>query len=379
MKVSNNLSNNYSRSNRLAIKQGAPKIANSNVSFGAINPKAGVVNLMNFIERHGFFAEFLILDFISLIAPRIAVGLERDRDKTGKWNIKAGSEEARRELFSGPSIFIIPALIMQGFKSYNPATFIPKENLARMTEIFKSVVSDKTAPETIKNTEELTKTYAGALFDDAFKEFKLPNREELRSEFIKRIMAQDKKPEGFINKVKAFCGFIESHANNSFEELVKEINNKNNVTPLNPESLRIEGQTAAAARVKAKAAVEAATDAAAKTKAEAEAGYKGITLSAQNLYKDFHNFVKDIVPTAAKDFKANGTEGLKKAFGDFIDTVKTNRKWTRISASVLSFLAVGSFLLYLPKLYKVSNVSPAMDSAKRAQCAAEDGGENENI
>lgn len=354
MKVSNNLSNNYSRKNSLTVNRNGygNKVSKDNVSFGSLSPKPLIVNLMNFIERNGFFAEFCILDFISLVAPRIAVGLDRDRDKTGKWNLKAGSEEARRELLSGPGIFLIPMGILAGFRHFKPATFVPRDNMTKMTEIFKGLVGDKTKPQDLKNTDKLTKDYAGALFDDAFGEFKFENdaqtRKTFRNNFIELLTTKDEKKPGFFHR--ATPEEQAAMTNNRFEELVKEINNKNiKTSPLNPESLRIKGM--------------------AQEKAD------HITVAAQNLYTDFHNFVKDMIPTTAgQDFKA---ENLKKTFTEFIDKTRNTRKWARIAASIMSFAAVGSFLLYLPKLYKVSNVSPAMDSAKRAQDSVT-GGENEN-
>lgn len=368
MKVSNNLSNNYSRNNRLTVNRNgySNKASKDNVSFGSGGAKPYVVNLMNFIERNGFFAEFCILDFISLVAPRIAVGLDRDRDKTGKWNLKAGSEEARRELLSGPAIFLIPAAIMQGFKHLKPATFVPRDNMSKMTEVFKNMVTDTTTPEELKDSEKLTKKYASALFDDAFGEFEFENdtqaRNGFRERFVEYLTTKDEK-KGFFHRPtpeeKA------AMSNNRFEELIKEINNKNlKASPLNPESLRILGLSA-----------EEVADAAAKAAKGEKADYKGLTVPAQNLYTDFHNFVKDMIPTTAKEsFKP---ENLKKTFTEFIDKTRNARKYARITATIMSFFAVGSFLLYLPKLYKVSNVSPAMDSAKRAQDSV-NGGENEN-
>lgn len=368
MKVSNNLSNSYNRNNSLTVNRNGygSKVSKDNVSFGSMSPKPYVVNLMNFIERNGFFAEFCILDFISLVAPRIAVGLDRDRDKTGKWNLKAGSEEARRELLSGPAIFLIPIGIMTGFRHFKPATFVPRDNMTKMTELFKGLVSDKTTPEELKDTDKLTKKYAGALFDDAFSEFEFENdaqtRKGFKDKFVEFITSKVEK-KGFFHRMtpeeKA------AMANNQFEELIKEINNKNTkAAPLNPESLRILG-------LSEKEIQEAAEAAANGKKAE----YKGLTVSAQNLYADFHNFVNDMIPiTTNESFKS---ENLKKTFTEFIDKTRNARKWTRITATIMSFAAVGSFLLYLPKLYKVSNVSPAMDSAKRAQESV-NGGENEN-
>lgn len=350
MKVSNNLSNNYNRNNSLTVNRNgySNKVSKSNVSFGSMSPKPYVVNIMNFIERNGFFAEFCILDFISLIAPRIAVGLDRDRDKTGKWNLKAGSEEARREMLSGPAIFLIPAAIMQGFKHFKPATFIPRDNLEKMAEIYKALASDTTKPEVLKDADKLSKTYAGALFDNAFGEFEFENdtqaRTSFKDKFVELLTTKDEKKTGFFHRKtpeeKA------AMANNRFEELIKEINNKNTkASPLNPDAIRI---------------------------FDLQDRQKYITVDAQNMHRDFHNFVSDIIPATVKEsFK---TENLKKTFVEFMDKTRGARKWARIAATITSFAAVGSFLLYMPKLYKVSDVSPAMDSAKRAS----DGGENEN-
>lgn len=94
----------------------------ANPSFkGAVNP---VVGLMDFIDRGGFAASFIIQDGLGFIAPRVGKGILRggkektDKDgnpildKKGKpeheYNWEFARKEGLREVLTGPSAFLIP-------------------------------------------------------------------------------------------------------------------------------------------------------------------------------------------------------------------------------------------------------------------------------
>lgn len=319
---------NYSSTNNNVT---APK---NNVSFGGL--KSGLVDIMDFIERKGFFAEFLIVDAISMIIPRVAIGLGRDKDKTGKLNYKAGAEEAGREMLSGPSMFLIPLGIFQAVKHYKPASNIPKDTLKELSATMDNVVNDLDA-KTFNSKEKLNKGFADKIFDRAFGKFDIEKKAELKSKFTELLSNADVK-----DKTK----FKESMQ--EFEKLIVTINNKNKTEiPLNIKSLKLD-----------------------KTE-----------INAKVLFEDFKLYSNDVIEKFTKqNFAKNAVENCKNEAKTFLSNVQKNRSLSRLGASMTSFFAVGAFLIALPKLYQISKTSPAMDSAKRAtaDALAMKGGANEN-
>lgn len=316
-----------------------PKINNANcppennASSVAIRPSfgsardylaSGVTEGFKKIEKTGFFGEFLIVDFLSMIAPRILVGLNRDRDKTGEWNFKAAAEEAGRELSSGPSMNILPMLIVSAVGLLNPASHLSRESLSEMTEHMKNVVA-KNANVTEKTT--LDRALAGELFDNAFKDVKLSDeyRQTSKIEFVNKLVeAPSLKKNVFRSQ-----DFKDKQAD--FEKFVVEINS-------NSLNKVVDAPKVAGSR------------------------------SATELFADFHDYSKDVI---AKLTKPASQEGAVK----ILESTLTKGKWIKTITAATAFMAVGSFLLCLPRLYQQGDVSPAAESAKRAQ---QFGGKNEN-
>ncbi|MFI3300407.1 MAG: hypothetical protein R3Y28_03200 [Candidatus Gastranaerophilales bacterium] len=88
----------------------------SSVNFkGAGNP---IITVMDGIDRGGFIASFMSQDFIGLVSPRIWKGLNRNKEETGEYNWDFARKEGVREILSGPSAFVIPAVILAGVKKF---------------------------------------------------------------------------------------------------------------------------------------------------------------------------------------------------------------------------------------------------------------------
>lgn len=308
-------------------------VTKNNVSFGSVSDaaKGGATWIFKFIANGGFFVEFLIVDAISMIAPRILVGLNRDKEKTGKINYQAGAEEAGREIFSGPSMNLIPMGIMMLVSKALPASHMSKETLDHLTTKMGEVAKEAVD---LKDKGALDKALADKLFDDAFGEFNLDNKTKLKEDFSKLLTDSAKIEKGIFNN-EAF-----KHNSEKFEELVSLINNKNKAgsPSLNPKTI------------------------------------KGS--SATELFEDFRNYSRDVIE---KVTKLTSIEGAAKNTQEFLGKVQKSRLNVKLASAVTAFFAVGSFLLYLPKLYQQGKVSPAAASAERAKAeAAAQGGANEN-
>lgn len=274
------------------------------------------------MSTQGFFVEFFIVDTLSLIIPRIVIGLNRDKEKTGHLNYQAGAEEAGREILSGPSMNLIPMGLAAIISALKPASHMERGTLSGLTHNMSELL--KTNP----GNEDLNKKFAGKLFDDAFASFKLDDKEKLKGEFSKLLTeAQTLKRKEFKSKAA------------EFEQLVIKINNMNKAKiPLNTKVLSINTDAKDAATVK-----------------------------AVDLIKDFKNYSKDAIEKLTKQ-SLNKDESIK-----FLNKIKTNRLMLKTASAITAFFAVGTFLQYLPKIYQLSKISPAAQSAKRAE-----GGANEN-
>lgn len=299
-----------------------------------------------FIARTGekiidgdFLVNFLVVDALSMITPRIVIGLLRDRDKTGKINYKAGAEEAGREVISGPSMMFIPMGIMAAYKHFAPATHMQANTLKSFTNHMKDVVSNHSGDEV-----ELNKKLADRLFDDAFANHDLHERNGLKDKFNELLNKSTNVEKKFFSKNKEY-----KEAARLFEEHVALINNQNmKEAPIDTKALILDTGLVDKENKKISA-----------------------NLNARELFEDFRNYSKDIVKKVANI--KNGEETVSA-----LEKMQRNRAFAKVSNGVVGFLAVGAFLLHLPKLYQLGKTSPAMESAKRAQKEAAQGGINEN-
>jgi len=338
MKIQSVTNNNYEagcRKANIAVQHPclSAQPTKDSVSFGSA-VKTGAAKFFNSIDKKGFFVEFLVIDTLSMIIPRVLIGLDRDKEKTGKVNYKAGAEEAGREVLSGPSMGLIPMAILYAVGASRPASHLQKNTLEGLTDNMKQVVAKAGD---LTSHEKLQQGLAGQLFDTAFGEHKLDDK--LKTKFC-TLLDESTKLDSRMFKNAEFKAKAED-----FERLVSEINNK----------LEVEKATLDTKSV--------------------HLGFnkKGdaLNVGANDLFKDFRNYSKDVIAKVTKETTVEGaTINLEKALKSRLN-IKTG-------TAVAGFLAVGAFLLYLPKLYQQSGLSPAQESAKRAQAEAAQGGANEN-
>ena len=347
MKVTpNNYSDMSYRQNNLPKQPNVAgaKTLHSNVSFGSW--KSGVGNVMEFIERKGFFAEFLIVDTFSMIAPRILIGLNRDRKDTkerkgtGKLNYKAGAEEALREILSGPSMFLIPMGILTAVKKFGPAAKIPKDTMHGLTSNLEEVVKEAKDSKIFEKAETIDEALAGKLFDSTFARHDLDGREDLKKQFVEKLINRDPGP-----KKKLFSLDKVITPADEFEKVVVLINN--NVKKPTTKETRIISDG------------------------------KDFETTALKLFEDFKHYSSDVIEKLTqKNFVKEGVEKFRTGAEEFLTGIQKNRSNRRIRASWASFAAVGAFLFYLPKIYQLSKLSPAAESALREQKESQKGGAN---
>ena len=112
-------------------RQKFAKLKENQVAFkGNVNP---IVGLMDFIDKGGYPAAFIIQDGLGFIAPRVGKGVlrgsvQKDEDgnpildenghKIRKYNWEYARKEGIREVITGPSAFLIPLGLLALVKKY---------------------------------------------------------------------------------------------------------------------------------------------------------------------------------------------------------------------------------------------------------------------
>lgn len=323
-------------------------VAKDSVSFGgaAEGFKKASTGVFKFIDRAGFLVEFIILDALSMILPRIAVGLNRDRDKTGKWNYKAGAEEAGREIMSGPTMQIIPLAILTGVSALKPSSHMERSTLSTLTSNMKCVVEKSSS---LSDKSKLDRSLAEEIFENAYKGRDVDKN--LKEKFIELLSKSSNC------KKKLFNNEVYKNNEAEFVGLVSKINNKlsTEVGSLSPENLEL---------------FDTVIENGVKNKSKLP-----LSISSGDLYKDFGNYSRDII---TKLSKCNFSENIVSKAQTQLETIKKSRLNLKVATAISAFFAVGGFLLYLPKLYQKGSVSPAEESARRARESVANGGANEN-
>ena len=254
-----------------------------------------------------------------MVIPRILVGLNRDKKELGHLNYKAAKEEAGREIFSGPSMNLIPMGILTAVSAIKPAARMTHNSLDGLTNAAKKYVSNE-----YFNAKDMEKAdgFAKQLFKEAFGDKNKVDQEKAFVEALTKSTNKDLSKKD----MKA--------AKQSFIDLVKDINNST-----------------------VKKGAAAAVDA-------SEMNISGKTIKAVDLFEDFSQYQKDIMQKVSKETDSKKMVAL-------IDKLKKNRVALKAVTAASAFFAVGGFLKILPKFYQQKGLSPAQESALLAQKQAE--------
>lgn len=157
--------NTYSHSQDMSKSDNFVASASANkVRFGSKNFVVdGITKSMNAIEHGGKMAEFMVLDFVSMVLPRAYLGFTRNQKELGHLNYKAGLEDTTRELVTGPSMFLIPmAFIAVGKKLAGKSIDLTFNTLSRFKQSSDNVLKDK-------SDKAITgKEFYKQVFNDAF-------------------------------------------------------------------------------------------------------------------------------------------------------------------------------------------------------------------
>ena len=147
MKVNSVVSANIADS-----KKNQQKAKNQAFKSGAL--LNATANLMQGIEKQGYFLSFLIQDGIGMTAPRTWTGFQRDKEITGKWNLQEGKEVFLREGMTGPYIIAVAPAFLWLTTKFCKSTNTNTRLIKRFGDSLKSMIKDSAFDKNIQKNKD---------------------------------------------------------------------------------------------------------------------------------------------------------------------------------------------------------------------------------
>lgn len=257
------------------------------------------VALSSFIENNGFLGEFLTIDTVGMAAPRTIQGYARNSKELGHPNYKAGTEEIIREVLSGPAFFFVP-LGTLGLSALTLGSVAKVENST--LDVFKGVMKEHVKD--IKNPKKVQKDFISGLMNTAFKDYK------------------NEKPQ-----IKILENTLNNVVNGSVskKEARKQVTSA--LTLLNKGNGKYLDNTSL------------------------------IKIGKKEM--DINALVAD-VPNYLKNFNQKAKNTTENATG-FLEKFTRKAKNIRNIANILAVVALGAFLLIIPKIYQQDKKFPGTE------------------
>ena len=346
--VSDNLRRNRQTKNQ---QQNNNKSNNVNYapSFKGSNP---IVMLMDAIDRGGFAASFIAQDGIGMVAPRIKEGLNRGRkeDENGKkhgpLNWEFARKEGVREILSGPSAFIIPAIMLHFITKHSgSANNVSIDTIKGLGQIFETYATENR--NTLSDIAKTKKEFYENVFKNVLNETlgtengtkPIANLDinKTAAEFTNRVIEiENAKSKGFIKNL------LDIKVDGSAEDLTKNLADdfmmlkKENLSPSVNEMaahLKVEGRK------------------------------EPVTEGFNKLLSSMKNYSNDAIESVTKQLEKDGTTDVS----EFLKTHTSRRIGSRFTTIMSMFLAVVGFYTVIPKLYNLGlKGNPALNHAEES-------------
>ncbi len=201
---------------------------NNNISTSQNNPAfkgAGILGagidkfslfIADKIENGGLFVSFTLQDMLGTNLPRPFMGLMRNsKENNGEKNTKFALKELTREMITGPSMFIIPAMLFEpGKKLFGSATNVPMKFIKEFGKIHSGTPLDEAG--NIIGKQDFYKNTFAEIIKNAKQESVLSQEtKDKASDFAKRLASvKEKKPmqELIGNMTNEFTDIVKNHA-----------------------------------------------------------------------------------------------------------------------------------------------------------------------
>lgn len=345
--------NNAGKRDQVNFGSGSTKAANT-LSEKATNL---IIGYVHYVETHGPVVEFMAMDMLSMVIPRTAQAYLRNREELGHLNYQAGNEEAIRELLTGPSMFVMPMIVLHtAAHGFGPTATIPLKKLNLFSEeLAKTLQNTNDFTTYEKTTEKFHKT----IVDDIFSE-QLNNAKYTKEE---RAIARTKVDE-ILKKLKdAEAHIVESQNQKStlslgqrikeslFGGATKEAKQKTNT--FYSEIQEIAGDINRALNHTPNHPYEAVF----------HQGVKGQEYKREysDIAKDLMTYTRDIIHKAIDNNKGADKETIIKKVNDLNKKAVFGRKFTVATA----IITTGLFLYSIPLLYKRNKEYPGVAGLKK--------------
>ena len=301
------------------------KVVNNNISFG--NNANPVIVFMDAMNRGGFMASFIMQDFLGMAGPRVLTGIYRNHDKTGQLNWDFAKKEGIREILSGPSAFIIPAVMLGGIKKFaGSANNVPIDYIkgfGRTFADFAQNTSSDILTDVAKSKHGFyEKVFEKMLSDSTNGGLKGEELNKLSKDFAQRLIDAEKAPKkGFWKHLKG------QHVEGSAQDLKHAL--QEDFVKLRKQYLGASGD---------------------KIVTSYNTGEKTIHSS----FKSFINHMNDFTNDATKRVKkaiVKTPELPTETISNFVKKLSQRRAGSRFISNMSMFLAVLGFYTLIPKLY----------------------------
>lgn len=322
------------------------------VTFKGIDPTTSMIEFWAAMSRGGLAASFTVQDMLGTNFPRTYAALGRNKDLTGKNNYKAAVEVAIREFTTGPSMFVIPAIVLAvSSRLTGEANRIPKDNIADLSTIMKQTIRKldegefKDVDFKILSTKEakkaantIKKAFYNDVFTSIFEQYETSGKKVDINEYVK-LMMKSESPD--TPKRNFFMAMFKKKA----KVFGKEVEAKDEVLSRLADMF--------VSDKKARTSGWGNFLKASVVKGGREWNISDITTDIKN-YSD--DFIKQYLTAQRKN------TNTKLLADKFIDTFMMKRIGTRCATNVLMVVATGLFMSIIPKLYTRNKTNPETDA-----------------
>lgn len=285
-----------------------------------------VIMFMDGIERGGFVASFLAQDCVGMVTPRIAEGLNRNREETGKLNWDFARREMLRECLSGPSVFIIPASMLALIKKFSgTANNVHVDYIKGFGKEFEKYAKEN--PTGFKDATSTQKALAANVYENVLRTTtanQMPEQEikATAQHFAEELVRSNKaKSKGFFRKLAG------KSVPNSKEDILANISNefvairkRYNAPSTNQLNVEFIG-----------------------------ANNKKLVANFKKFSNSLLDYSNDAVHNAKKFFDKNNAGNV----AEFIQKHTSRRVGSRALTNLGAWLAVVTFYFFIPKIYSM--------------------------
>ena len=294
-----------------------------------------VVNVMDAIERGGLVASFTTQDMLGTNLPRPITALSRNKkENKGQKNKTFALKEALREFTTGPSMFIIPAVILNiGKKAVGKAMDVPAQFIKGLGEIFKA--NPVNAHGNPISRGEFYKNVFTNVLKNSTSSMGAEELEATASEFARDLVRiENAKPKSFLKNFKGIP------VSGSQQDLISELSEKFvKVMKTHNDSSIVDF-----------------------TRGTLDVGVDGVKKSApfKKLLTHMRNYADDIVEKTTEAISIQSTKPSLEKVTELISNTNAKRIAGRFGINLLMAGAVLTFLPMIPKIYNVSKDNPAL-------------------